>query len=486
LSPAGKPRRPLVALSTASVFPDRTPDAFEVAARLGYDGVEVMVSADVVSQDVDVLRRLADYHGVPVLAIHAPCLLITQRVWGREPWGKLVKSAAVAQKLGARTVVVHPPFRWQRDYARDFAAGLARLREETGIIFAVENMYPLRAGGAEVAPYAPHWNPVAQDYEAVTLDLSHTSVSGSDAMAMAAGLGGRLAHVHMADGTGLTNRDEHLVPGRGTQPCGPLLEKLAAGGYTGVIVLEVNTRRAATRDVRRADLAEALDFTRRHLALGDASPNEPASGQRGASGQQPAGPGGQQPAGPGRPLDGPPVEGAARQSVEPHGSPREGAARPGMSPDGIHLGAPGGMATEATADGSAPGGWRRLAARADGARRMAGRVRDLGRVATGRAVTGPTATGGAVTGPTATGGAVTGGAVTGGTVTGGTEGTPTAAGRTESPATAATGNGAGTAVQGYAGDGGASARQVPAAPQGFPPPGQSPAAHQGVSPAGPV
>src|SRR6516165_5519350 len=72
----------LVALSTASVFPDRVPDAFEIAARLGYDGLEVMVSADVVSQDIDVLQRLADYHSMPVLALHAPCLLITQRIWG--------------------------------------------------------------------------------------------------------------------------------------------------------------------------------------------------------------------------------------------------------------------------------------------------------------------------------------------------------------------------------------------------------------------
>ena len=116
-----------VALSTASVFPDRTPDAF---ARLGYDGVEVMVSADAVSQDVDVLRRLVDYHGLPVLAIHAPNLLVTQRVWGREPWGKLVKATEVAGQLGARVIVVHPPFRWQRDYARDFMAGLTRMEDE--------------------------------------------------------------------------------------------------------------------------------------------------------------------------------------------------------------------------------------------------------------------------------------------------------------------------------------------------------------------
>jgi sugar phosphate isomerase/epimerase len=75
----------------------------------------------------------------------------------------------------------------------------------------------------------------------------------------------------MADGSGVPNRDEHLVPGRGTQPCGPVLEKLSADGYSGIVVLEVNTRRAATREARLADLSEALDFTRRHLAAAPAA-----------------------------------------------------------------------------------------------------------------------------------------------------------------------------------------------------------------------
>ena len=263
--PDPAPRR-LVALSTSSVYPDRTPDAFDVAARLGYDGVEVMVTPDAVSQDVDVLRRLADYHNVPVLAVHAPCLLVTQRVWGRDPWAKLVRAKDVAEQLGARVVVLHPPFRWQRDYARDFGAGLARMQDETDVVFAVENMFPLRAGGAEVAPYAPTWNPVPMDYPHVTLDLSHTAVSGSDALAMADELGSRLAHVHLADGTGLANRDEHLVPGRGTQPCGPLLRKLVTDDYPGVVVLEVKTFRAPTQEARLADLAEALEFTRAQLS----------------------------------------------------------------------------------------------------------------------------------------------------------------------------------------------------------------------------
>jgi sugar phosphate isomerase/epimerase len=269
LSEAVRTAGTLVALSTSSVYPDSTADAFEVAARLGYDGLEVMVYTDPVSQDLDVLRRLVDYHQVPVLAVHAPSLLVTQRVWGREPWGKLLRAQELAEQLGARVVVVHPPFRWQREYVRGFEAGLAKMAEETEVVFAVENMFPLRARGTEVVPYAPHWDPTALDVPNVTLDLSHTAASGSDAITMANELGDRLAHVHLADGTGETGRpfpDEHLVPGRGGQPCAELLRDLAATGYPGVVVLEVNTRRAVTREDRVADLAESLAFARQHLA----------------------------------------------------------------------------------------------------------------------------------------------------------------------------------------------------------------------------
>jgi len=255
-----------VALSTASVFPERTPDAFETAARLGYDGIEVMVTADPVSQDAAVLRKLSDYHAIPVVAVHAPNLLITQRVWGRDPWTKLEKSRDLAAALGARVVVVHPPFRWQREYAKDFQAGIAAMAAEGDVAFAVENLYPLLRGETEIAAYAPHWNPVEMDSAAVTLDVSHASVSGSDVLAMAEALGNRLAHVHLGDGSKPGLPDEHLVPGRGNQPCAELLRWLSQTGYTGHVVLEVSTHRVPTVADRQADLAESLDFTRRHLA----------------------------------------------------------------------------------------------------------------------------------------------------------------------------------------------------------------------------
>jgi len=254
-----------VALSTASVYPETTATAFELAGRLGYDGVEVMVWTDPVSQDITALRRLSEYHEVPILALHAPCLVITQRVWGTDPWVKLARARDAAEEVGASTVVVHPPFRWQREYARSFVDGIQAMAGETDVRFAVENMFPLRARGREVTPYAPDWDPTAEDFRDFTLDLSHTSVSQSDALEMAATMGDRLTHVHIADGTG-TARDEHLVPGRGTQPCAELLEGLAGRGFGGLVVVEVNTRKADDRAEREADLAEALAFTRLHLA----------------------------------------------------------------------------------------------------------------------------------------------------------------------------------------------------------------------------
>ena len=93
-------------------------------------------------------------------------------------------------------------------------------------------------------------------------------------MAMLEAMGSRLTHLHIADGTGLA-KDEHLIPGRGDQPCVEVLERVAAQGYAGHVIVEVNTRRALDRAEREADLAEALAFCRLHLV---AAPGAPTRG----------------------------------------------------------------------------------------------------------------------------------------------------------------------------------------------------------------
>jgi len=267
-SPApGEAQRIHVTLSTASVYPRKAPYAFEAAADLGYDGVEVMVWSDETTQDAATLRRLAAEHDVPIRSIHAPTLLVSQRVWGRAPGPKLRRTVELAQEVGASTVVVHPPFRWQYRYAREFEDLVGELDETEGVTIAVENMYPWRSRKREMQAYLPGWDPSEHGYEHVTLDLSHAAVAQQDALALLDVFDGRLAHVHLADGSSSIT-DEHLVPGRGDQPCDKVLTELVQRGWSGDVVVEISTRRARTAAERREDLAASLFFARTYLTPG--------------------------------------------------------------------------------------------------------------------------------------------------------------------------------------------------------------------------
>lgn len=270
-------------MSTASVYPLRAEAAFDYAARLGYDGVELMVWGDSVSQDISAVRRLSRKYQMPVLSVHAPCLLISQRVWGASPIDKLERSVRAAERLEAQTVVVHPPFRWQRRYAEGFSDQVAELEASSEVAVAVENMFPFRADrffgseqsrermrrrgggpGAGISAFAPSHDPLDGNHAHYTLDLSHTSTAGADAMEMARRMGSGLTHLHLCDGTGLP-ADEHLVPGRGDQPAAEVCQLLAAGDFAGHVVLEVTTSQARSPHEREALLTESLQFARTHL-----------------------------------------------------------------------------------------------------------------------------------------------------------------------------------------------------------------------------
>ena len=272
-----------VGLSTASVYPMRTEVAFEYAAKLGYDGVELMVWGESVSQDIDAVEKLSRRYRMPVLSVHAPCLLISQRVWGANPIPKLERSVRAAEQLGAQTVVVHPPFRWQRRYVEGFTEQVADLEASSDVLVAVENMFPFRADrffraeqlkermrrrgggpGPGISAFAPSYDPLDGNHAHYTLDLSHTATAGTDALDMARRMGSGLVHLHLCDGSGLP-ADEHLAPGHGNQPVVEVCEMLAGGDFAGHVVLEVSTSGARSAHERETMLAESLQFARTHL-----------------------------------------------------------------------------------------------------------------------------------------------------------------------------------------------------------------------------
>ena len=237
--------------------------------------------AEPVSQDTGALRGLSEHYGVPVLSVHAPCLLVTQRVWGADPWAKVERSSVLAAEVGAETVVVHPPFRWQRDYAREFAEGVALRELETDVASRWRTCSP--AGPrARDRPYLPGWDPDRSPTprHAGPVARGH---GPADAMEMAdAGAAAAPRAPRRRPGHG---QDEHLVPGRGPA-LRPLLESLAHAGYGGHIVLEINTRNAPRAGAaprarpRRGPGVRPGALRRPDLAWLERAPSGPPRGRR--------------------------------------------------------------------------------------------------------------------------------------------------------------------------------------------------------------
>ncbi|MDF1479237.1 sugar phosphate isomerase/epimerase [Leifsonia sp. H3M29-4] len=259
-----------VGMSTSCTLPSPPEQGFRLAAEVGFDGMEIMVTGDAASRDASGLRSASRRFGLPILAIHAPVLLLTSFVWGRDPQVKLERSAQLAVDVGAPTVVVHPPFRWQAGYAVNFERIVRETAERYDVEVAVENMFPWGLRGRSVTAYAPSPDPTVLDVAAMTLDFSHASLTGRDSLELALAMGPRLRHLHLCDGSGSMAEgkviDEHLAPGRGTEPVAQVLRHLADTGWSGSITAEVNTRRARTEQGRVELLAETLAFARGHLA----------------------------------------------------------------------------------------------------------------------------------------------------------------------------------------------------------------------------
>jgi sugar phosphate isomerase/epimerase len=261
-----------VGVSTSSFFPLPLEDAFRLAKEAGAEGIEIMVTNARETQDPRVLDFLSRRFDLPIVSIHAPVLLLTHGVFGIDPGQKLERSAELAVMVGADTVVVHPPFRWQLLYATRFEEAVNSVAERYGVTVAVENMFGWCAGKFQMEAYAPSWDPGSLDVPSLTLDFSHAAMQDVSALRLARQWGERLAHIHLCDGTSPKDNfhlfDEHLLPGKGSQPVAETLEHVATTGFSGHVIAEVSTGKANTEAQRVQMVKASLDYARYYMAVG--------------------------------------------------------------------------------------------------------------------------------------------------------------------------------------------------------------------------
>jgi len=201
-----------------------------------------MVTSDPSTQDAASMAKLAAEHGLSIGAIHSPCLLVTRKVWGTDPVGKIERSVEVASEAGVPVVIVHPPYRWQASYRNLLTDSRAGLSKDPQVTVAVENMFPFHLGRRRLTFHSNQDLDELDQMPHLVLDTSHAAVAGHDLIEVRRRFGERLRHVHLSDNAG-KGWDSHLPPGDGTLDLDAFMDDLAASGYSGSVSLEVDLRR---------------------------------------------------------------------------------------------------------------------------------------------------------------------------------------------------------------------------------------------------
>lgn len=229
-------------LSTAPFYRYPLRDAFRFAREAGFEAVEVMVTADPATQEARSISELAEEFGVQIGAIHAPFLLLTRRVWGSDPIGKIYRATQVAEGAGIPLVVVHPPYKWQVRYRRWVDASLAEYSARAGISIGVENMFPVKLRGDRGLRF--HASQDFDDldrYTHLVLDTSHLAVAGFDVVEAYRRYRTKVIHFHLSNNAG-KGWDSHLPVDQGILALDDLLDEVAGDGFAGTISLELDLR----------------------------------------------------------------------------------------------------------------------------------------------------------------------------------------------------------------------------------------------------
>ena len=238
---------PKVQCSTGPFWAYELDHALDLIAEAGFTDIELMVTRDRRTQDPDLPASLAAERGLNIASVHGPFLAITKTVWGPDPLGKIRRGVEMCRAVGATNYVVHPPFLWERAYARWVSEECAEFSQSQGVAVAVETMYPVWVAGRRMRAY--RWlDPAALAHAApiVAMDTSHLTVARHDILDAYEILAPKLVHIHLSQNAG-DGRDGHLELEQGILPMDRFLAELGRSGYDGVISLELSVRRYLER-----------------------------------------------------------------------------------------------------------------------------------------------------------------------------------------------------------------------------------------------
>jgi sugar phosphate isomerase/epimerase len=256
--------RPILAVSTGPLWRLEVEQAFEVCKAAGAEGVEVMVTQSPETQSANELERLAERYDVPIVAVHAPQLLLTRGVFSTNPLEKIRRTAELCKALDVQTIVLHPPYLWQPRYAMWLIHELEDFLQESGAEITMENMYPVHIGNRRMRFHRFGAVESLERFRHVTLDTSHLAVSEDDVVDAYRQLADKVSHIHLSDNRG-KGRDSHAPLGKGILPVEAFVQALDGPALRSIALeIEPGPQNQDLADLERL-FGESLDLVRRNL-----------------------------------------------------------------------------------------------------------------------------------------------------------------------------------------------------------------------------
>jgi sugar phosphate isomerase/epimerase len=278
-----------IILSTGSLFTYDMDTVMALACETGFDGIELMVDWRRETHQPEHLQRLMARHNLPILAVHSPFAKMSIYGWPAHPVEVIKQTVRLAEELGAKTVVVHPPGRWVRfqgilltphrlrkislplpvmgqgTLGRWLKHDLPKFQATTSVKIAVENMPCRRVGHIQLEPhhfYHPH---DLKQFQFLTLDTTHVGTRYADLLDFYEKIWQQVVHIHLSN----FNGKEHQLPHNGHLPLDRFLTQLTKNQFDGLVSLELGPGSLQAEDETRVrqNLRDSLQFCRQALRV---------------------------------------------------------------------------------------------------------------------------------------------------------------------------------------------------------------------------
>lgn len=255
-----------ISISTGTLFTFPLRKVFQIAADVGFDGLELIINQDFQRVNCRLLiRDLAEI--IPVRSIHAPFMPLDG--WGG-PIDSLKRSVELAADAGIPLVNFHPPswmgaelrfWRWMyrvQDFQKEVGADEVAITLENMPWVGSFRINPhILSSTAKMIEFIEERN-LYQTFDCTHMGSGHANFI-NDFYAFYATR--RIKNIHFSD---YGHGREHLMPGRGILPLTRFLNHLRNTDYDQVLTLELSPHEFPRDEKIIAEsLKEILGYLRR-------------------------------------------------------------------------------------------------------------------------------------------------------------------------------------------------------------------------------